>query len=117
MTTGSLIINIKAPRTLVVTHLLQSLFCNIQTTRVCSKNKTIFIKNKAYLQSRFGFCTHSLRNQVLKVDIVDAVSVENNDDDDYGRKENENGKLENVERSVFQFNPQAICSLSKYSEA
>ena len=49
------------------------------------------------------------------MDIADAVSVENNDDD--GRKENENGKLENVERSVFQFNPQAICSLSKYSEA
>ena len=67
------------------------------------------------MQSRFGFCTHSLRNQVLKVDIADAVSVENNNDD--GRKENENGKLENVERSVFQFNPQAICSLSKYSEA
>ena len=34
-----------------------------------------------------------------------------------GEKEKENRKLKNVKHSVFRFNLEAICSLSKYSEA
>ena len=103
-------INIQPPG-----HLIVASYIYCKTYFATYKHHLKFYKN--HLHQRRGL--HIKCYLVNHDDYDDDDDDENygiGDDDDDRWKENENGKLENVEHSVFHFNLQAICSLSKYSE-